>query len=66
MACGCTDATACNYDATAVNDDNSCDFSCYGCTNSAACNYDASATLDDGSCFLPDPAFGCVAAQTHL
>ena len=59
VACGCTDATACNYDATAVNDDNSCDFSCYGCTNSAACNYDASATLDDGSCFLPDPAFGC-------
>ena len=58
-ACGCTDATACNYDASAVNDDNSCDFSCYGCTNSAACNYDASATLDDGSCFLPDPAFGC-------
>ena len=57
--CGCTDATACNYDASAVNDDNSCDFSCYGCTNSEACNYDASATLDDGSCFLPDPAFGC-------
>ena len=51
-ACGCTDATACNYDASAVNDDNSCDFSCYGCTNSEACNYDASATLDDGSCFL--------------
>ncbi len=57
--CGCTDATACNYDASAVNDDNSCDFSCYGCTNSSACNYDATATLDDGSCFLPDPAFGC-------
>ncbi|MGB1943080.1 MAG: choice-of-anchor B family protein [Flavobacteriales bacterium] len=50
--CGCTDATACNYDASAVNDDNSCDFSCYGCTNSSACNYDASATLDDGSCIL--------------
>ena len=58
-ACGCTDATACNYDASALNDDNSCDFSCYGCTNSEACNYDASATLDDGSCFLPNPAFGC-------
>ncbi|MDC3397264.1 choice-of-anchor B family protein [Flavobacteriales bacterium] len=50
--CGCTDATACNYDASAVNDDNSCDFSCYGCTNSTACNYDAGATLDDGSCIL--------------
>ena len=50
--CGCTDVTACNYDASAVNDDDSCDFSCYGCTNNAACNYDASATLDDGSCIL--------------
>ena len=50
--CGCTDATACNYDASAVNDDNSCDFSCYGCTNSSACNYDAGTTLDDGSCIL--------------
>ena len=59
VACGCTDATACNYDASAQNDDGTCDFSCYGCTNNAACNYDASATIDDGSCFLPDPGFGC-------
>ena len=58
-SCGCTDATACNYDASASNDDGSCDFSCYGCTNSEACNYDATATIDDGSCFLPDPGFGC-------
>ena len=58
-SCGCTDATACNYDASASNDDGSCDFSCYGCTNSEACNYDANATIDDGSCFLPDPGFGC-------
>jgi len=57
--CGCTDATACNYDASAQNDDGSCDFSCYGCTNEAACNYDATATLDDGSCFFPDPSYGC-------
>ncbi len=58
-SCGCTDATACNYDASASNDDGSCDFSCYGCTNSEACNYDATATIDNGSCFLPDPGFGC-------
>ena len=59
VSCGCTDATACNYDASAANEDGSCDFSCYGCTNEAACNFDATATIDDGSCVLPDPTFGC-------
>ncbi len=49
-ACGCTDADACNYDATAANDDGSCDYSCQGCTDSTACNYDPEATEDDGSC----------------
>ena len=53
--CGCTDATACNYDASAVNDDGTCDFSCYGCTDAAACNYDGSATIDDGSCVAGGP-----------
>ena len=57
--CGCTDATACNYDANALNDDGSCDFSCYGCTDPTACNYDPNATINDGSCFAPDPDFGC-------
>ena len=34
---GCTDAAACNYDATAIEDDGSCEFeSCVGCTDSAA------------------------------
>ena len=47
---GCTDVTACNYDAAAVGDDGSCDFSCYGCTDVAAVNYDPAATIDDGSC----------------
>jgi choice-of-anchor B domain-containing protein len=50
VACGCTDATACNYDPNALNEDGSCDFSCYGCTDAAACNYDPAATIDDGSC----------------
>lgn len=59
---GCTDASACNYDSEAVEDDGSCeafdacgicggdDSSCSGCTDDAACNYDANATVDDGSC----------------
>ena len=50
VSCGCTDDTACNFDSNALNDDGTCDFSCYGCTDAAACNYDPSATLDDGSC----------------
>jgi hypothetical protein len=36
VSCGCTDATACNYDPNALNEDGSCDFSCYGCTDPAA------------------------------
>ena len=50
VACGCTDDTACNFDPNALNDDGSCDFSCYGCTAVNACNYDPNATIDDGSC----------------
>ena len=37
---GCTDATACNYDPAAINDDGSCNFDCAGCMDAAACNYD--------------------------
>ena len=48
---GCTYPEACNYDATATEEDGSCDFqSCAGCTYPWACNYDALASLDDGSC----------------
>ena len=57
---GCTDETACNYDAEATSDDGSCDFSsCVGCTDSEACNYNPDATTDDGSCVMPDPVDGC-------
>jgi hypothetical protein len=53
LSLGCTDAAACNYDASAVYNDGSCDYvGCLvpGCTLTAACNYDASATSNDGSC----------------
>jgi len=51
-AFGCTDGTACNYDAAALFDDSTCTFDCYGCTYEAAENYDETATIDDGSCTL--------------
>ena len=46
---GCTDPTACNYDATAITDDGSC---CYtlGCTDPNATNHNPLACCDDGSC----------------
>ncbi|MDG1674637.1 MAG: hypothetical protein P8H88_04245, partial [Flavobacteriales bacterium] len=44
---GCTDATACNYDASATEDDGTCEFeSCVGCMDSAACNYNPDATVE--------------------
>ncbi|MDA9756018.1 S8 family serine peptidase, partial [Flavobacteriales bacterium] len=57
---GCTDETACNYNAEATTDDGTCDFtSCVGCTDADACNYNPDATVDDGSCVMPDPVDGC-------
>ena len=49
-ACGCTNPSAVNYDASAEYDDGSCEFEVLGCTDEAACNYDADANTDDGSC----------------
>jgi hypothetical protein len=54
---GCTDVTACNYDATATNDDGSCTYP--GCTDITACNFNAAAGCPDASCTYPgcqDPA----------
>ena len=49
--CGCTDEGACNYDATATDNDGSCEYeTCAGCTDNTACNYDAEASIEDGSC----------------
>lgn len=59
---GCTDSTACNYDALADTDDGSClqldacgecggdNSTCSGCTDPSACNYDETALVDDSSC----------------
>ena len=56
---GCTNPSACNYDADASADDGSCDFECIGCTDPDACNYDATATQDDGSCLTNDDCGVC-------
>ena len=46
---GCTDATACNYDASANVDDGSCILP-DGCTDPLYLEYDVNALCDDGSC----------------
>jgi len=59
---GCTDPTACNYDAGAIGDDGSCILP-NGCTcdpgtyPGGCANYDANATCDDGTC-VPH-TYGC-------
>ena len=48
---GCTDPTACNFQALATDDNGSCDFdSCKGCTAPEACNFNPAATSSDDSC----------------
>jgi hypothetical protein len=59
---GCTDAAACNFNALATSDDDSCTYAdagyncdgeslnIEGCTFAIACNYNEAATIDDGSC----------------
>ena len=57
---GCTDATAFNYDPSAIIDDGSCSYPPIpGCTDPLACNYDPIATVDDGSCLT---VYGCTDA----
>ncbi|MGB2039014.1 MAG: hypothetical protein ACPHVG_01810 [Flavobacteriales bacterium] len=59
QACGCTDATAFNYDPDAEYDNGSCVAVVEGCTDGSACNYDAAANTDDGSCAFDDALGVC-------
>jgi hypothetical protein len=52
---GCTDATAVNYNSSAVNNDNSCYYQ-PGCTLESADNYNPLADYDNGSCQIA----GCI------
>ena len=60
--CGCTDATALNYDDEAVHDDGGCIPVINGCMDSDACNYMDTATVDDGGCILPTGCETCSGA----
>ena len=53
--CGCTDAAACNYDATATYDDGNCQFPEPGLTCAGQCSSDADG---DGVCD-EDEVLGC-------
>ena len=48
---GCTDETACNYNAEATCNDGTCNYYCGGCTDPGAINYNPNSWYDDGSCF---------------
>ena len=55
---GCTDTTACNFDAEATSDDGSCIPS--GCMEPLACNYNALAECDGEACdYTCCPGPGC-------
>ncbi len=59
---GCTDTTACNYDAEATVFDGSCTYP--GCMNPLGCNYDATAECE-GPCDLPSGYLeGCTNAAS--
>ena len=60
---GCTEPLALNFNATATDEDGSCEFPeppTAGCTYHGACNYNPSAVVDDGTCDYT--CFGCTNA----
>jgi len=59
---GCTDSGATNYNYTATQSDDSCDYSPIpGCIYIDAINYNSSATVDDDSCFYSEEPSYCSA-----
>ncbi len=61
---GCTDPTACNYDAEATSDDGSCIPS--GCMEPLACNYNAMAECPGDACdYTCCPGPGCCGPGMH-
>ena len=56
---GCTDPDYCNYDPSATEDDDSCNYLCTGCTDESACNFSENATIDDGSCYYEGENYNC-------
>ena len=59
MACGCTDASAANFDPAAEFDDGSCEDMVWGCIDEEACNYDDAANTDNGTCQYVDECGEC-------
>lgn len=58
---GCTDDLACNFDAEAGCEDESCEYeTCAGCTDPDAVNFNPEATIDDGSCTYSSSCGGCL------
>ena len=61
---GCTDPTACNFDAEATSDDGSCIPS--GCMELEACNYNALAECEGEACeYTCCPGPGCCSAGMY-
>jgi hypothetical protein len=61
--CGCTDATAFNYDPNAdFLAAGSCVYVYPGCTDASACNYNALANVDNGSCTYAAAGYDCAGA----
>ena len=57
---GCMDGDACNYNANATDDDDSCVYSCIGCMDDEACNYDSDFTVECGDCCeFPEENYDC-------
>lgn len=47
---GCMDAGACNFNALAVEEDGTCEYTtCTGCMDAGACNFDADASIEDNT-----------------